>query len=86
MSQQRNGSPANRNAEVNPERGGVESERLLAKGKESEASLADRDSHNKNGVRIEQVALLHQAFRYRKCPTERPLRVLRAELRLLHVR
>ena len=53
--QQSNGSPANRNTEVNPERVGVTNERSLAKGKESEAALADRDFHNKNCFKLGQI-------------------------------
>ncbi|KAH3690810.1 hypothetical protein DPMN_191666 [Dreissena polymorpha] len=43
--QQRNGTPANQNAEVNPERFGVENERSLSQVKGSEEVLADRDFH-----------------------------------------
>ncbi|KAH3740303.1 hypothetical protein DPMN_047006 [Dreissena polymorpha] len=53
--QQRNGSSANRNAEVNRERVGVENERSLSQGKESEAALTDRDFHNKNCFKLGQI-------------------------------
>ncbi|KAH3740452.1 hypothetical protein DPMN_047158 [Dreissena polymorpha] len=53
--QQRNGSPANQNAEVNPERFGFENERSLSQVKGSEAALANRDFHNKNCFKLMQI-------------------------------
>ncbi|KAH3740396.1 hypothetical protein DPMN_047102 [Dreissena polymorpha] len=53
--QQSNGRPANRNAEVNPERVGVKNERSLSQGKDSGAAVADRDFHNKNCFKLGQI-------------------------------
>ncbi|KAH3793548.1 hypothetical protein DPMN_147062 [Dreissena polymorpha] len=53
--QQRNESPDNRNAKVNPKRVGVENEPSLSQDKISEPALAVRDFHSKNCFRLGQI-------------------------------
>ncbi|KAH3740542.1 hypothetical protein DPMN_047248 [Dreissena polymorpha] len=51
--QQRNGSRAN--AELNSERVGMEHERSLAQGQDSEPAVTERDLHNKNCSKLGQI-------------------------------